>query len=82
MSQELVLEIFTEGGSIIIPIAISVEETTMSITRKGMKSIKPIWNALVSSLSMNAGMTVKRMASAIHGHPTLSEVVMAAARQF
>ena len=32
--------------------------------------------------AMNAGMTVKRMASAIHGHPTLSEVVMAAARQF
>ena len=32
--------------------------------------------------AMNAGMTVKRMASAIHGHPTLSEVVMAAAKQF
>ena len=32
--------------------------------------------------AMNAGMTVKDMAAAIHGHPTLSEVVLAAARQF
>ena len=32
--------------------------------------------------AMNAGMPVTKMASAIHGHPTLSEVVMAAAKQF
>ena len=31
---------------------------------------------------MNAGMPVTKMSSAIHGHPTLSEVVMAAAKQF
>lgn len=32
--------------------------------------------------AMNANMPVTRMAAAIHGHPTLSEVIMAAAKQF
>ena len=32
--------------------------------------------------AMNANMPVTRMAAAIHGHPTLSEVVLAAAKQF
>ena len=32
--------------------------------------------------AMNAKMPVNRMAQAIHGHPTLSEVVLAAAKQF
>ncbi len=32
--------------------------------------------------AMNAGTTVDTIASAIHGHPTLSEVVMATAKQF
>lgn len=33
-------------------------------------------------MAMNAGCTVDRLADSIHGHPTLTEVVMAAARQF
>lgn len=33
-------------------------------------------------MAMNAGATVDRLAHSIHGHPTLTEVVMAAARQF
>lgn len=32
--------------------------------------------------AMNTGVTVDALASAIHGHPTLSEVVMATAKQF
>ncbi len=43
------------GGSIIMPIDISVEATTMSIIRNGRKIRKPIWNAVLSSLMMNAG---------------------------
>ena len=43
------------GGSIIIPIDIRVEETTKSITRKGINSINPIWKARVSSLIIKAG---------------------------
>ena len=31
---------------------------------------------------MNAGATVDLLARSIHGHPTLSEVTLAAARQF
>ncbi len=33
-------------------------------------------------MAMNAGVTINRLAEAIHGHPTLSEVVLTAARQF
>ena len=33
-------------------------------------------------MAMNADATVDQLASSIHGHPTLTEVVMAAARQF
>lgn len=33
-------------------------------------------------MAMNAGCTVDQLAHSIHGHPTLTEVVMAAARQF
>ena len=47
-----------DGGSIIIPIAIRVEEITISMTRKGMKSKNPIWKARVSSLMIKAGITV------------------------
>ena len=32
--------------------------------------------------AMNAGATVDLLSSSIHGHPTLSEVTLAAARQF
>ena len=32
--------------------------------------------------AMNAGATVDLLTSSIHGHPTLSEVTLAAARQF
>ncbi|MBR1803948.1 MAG: dihydrolipoyl dehydrogenase [Muribaculaceae bacterium] len=33
-------------------------------------------------MAMNAGATIDQLAASIHGHPTLTEVVMAAARQF
>ena len=33
-------------------------------------------------MAMNAGATVQQLARSIHGHPTLTEVVLAAARQF
>ena len=47
------------GGSIIIPIAMSVLATTMSMTRNGMKIMNPIWNAVFNSLIAYAGtMTV------------------------
>ena len=50
-------EIIT-GGSIIMPIDISAAETTMSITRNGMKITKPMMNAARSSEIMNAGISV------------------------
>src|SRR4051794_1132249 len=43
------------GGSIIIPIDISVEETTRSMIRNGRKIRKPIWKAVLSSEMMNDG---------------------------
>src|SRR5581483_234093 len=46
------------GGSMIMPIEMSVLATTMSMIRKGMKMKKPIWKAVFSSLMMNAGMSV------------------------
>ena len=46
------------GGSIIIPIDISVDATTISMTRNGIYSKNPIWKPVFSSLSMNAGTTV------------------------
>src|SRR4051794_28072188 len=43
------------GGSIIIPIDISVDETTRSMIRNGRKIRNPIWKAVLSSEMMNAG---------------------------
>src|SRR4051812_10794981 len=43
------------GGSIIMPIDISVALTTRSMTRNGMKMTKPIRNAVLISDRMNAG---------------------------
>src|SRR4051812_18662611 len=43
------------GGSIIIPIDISVEATTRSMIRNGRKIRNPIWNAVLSSEIVNAG---------------------------
>ena len=43
------------GGSMIMPMLISVELTTRSITRNGRKIRKPIWNAVLSSEMMKAG---------------------------
>ena len=43
------------GDSIIMPSDISTLATTMSITRNGMKIMKPIWNAVLSSLVTKAG---------------------------
>ncbi|MNW17969.1 hypothetical protein D3C71_2173460 [compost metagenome] len=43
------------GGSIIIPIAISVLDTTISMIRKGMKIINPIVNAFFISPIAKAG---------------------------
>ena len=47
-------EIIT-GGNIIIPIAIKVLDTTISMTRNGMKIMNPIWKADFSSLIAYAG---------------------------
>ena len=44
------------GGSIIMPIVISVAPTTRSIIRNGRKIRKPIWKAVLSSEMMKAGM--------------------------
>src|SRR3954447_8827582 len=46
-----------DGGSIIIPIDISVEETTRSMIRNGRKIRKPIWNDVLSSEIVNAGIS-------------------------
>ena len=43
------------GGSIIIPIAIRVEATTMSMTRKGMNSRNPMVKAVFNSLMTKEG---------------------------
>src|SRR6185369_14470843 len=43
------------GESIIMPSAIRVEATTMSMMRNGRKIMKPIWNAVLSSLVTKAG---------------------------
>ena len=61
----------TVGGIIIMPIAISVEATRKSITMKGMKTRKPIWKAVRSSLTMNAGMTTRSGRSLICEGETL-----------
>src|SRR6478752_8829368 len=45
------------GGSIIMPIDMSVLETTRSMIRKGRKIKKPIWKAVLSSEMMNAGIS-------------------------
>src|SRR5258708_26823285 len=43
------------GDSIIMPIDISTLATTRSITKNGMKIMKPIWKAVFSSLVMKVG---------------------------
>ena len=43
------------GESIIIPKDIKTEATTISITKKGKKSKKPIWKAVFNSDVINAG---------------------------
>src|SRR6202021_494154 len=43
------------GDSIIMPIDISPLATTRSMTRKGMNTMKPIWNAVFNSLVMKVG---------------------------
>ncbi len=46
------------GGSIIMPSDISAAQTTMSMTRNGMKMTKPMMKAARSSDRMNAGISV------------------------
>lgn len=46
------------GGNIIIPMAIRLEATIISMMRNGTKMRKPISKARRSSLIMNAGMRV------------------------
>ncbi len=48
------------GDSIIMPKDIRMLDTTMSMTRKGMKIMNPIWNADLSSLVTNAGTSTRR----------------------
>ena len=54
------------GDSIIIPIDISTLATTMSITRNGMKTMKPIWNAVLSSLVVGLIVSVLQAATQIN----------------
>jgi hypothetical protein len=44
------------GGSIIMPMLMSVAPTTRSMIRKGRKIRKPIWKAVLSSEIVKAGM--------------------------
>src|SRR3546814_574386 len=53
------------GDSIIMPSASRMLATTMSITRNGRKIRKPIWNAAVSSLTVNAGTTTRKWSAVI-----------------
>ena len=46
------------GGIIIMPSAISAPLTTRSMTRNGMKMMKPMMKACLSSVSTNAGISV------------------------
>ena len=47
------------GDSIIMPSDMRMLDTTMSITRNGMKIMKPIWNADLSSLVTKAGTSTR-----------------------
>ena len=47
----------TTGGSIIMPIDSSADDTTMSMIRNGMKTMNPMRNAVFSSLTMKPGIT-------------------------
>src|SRR5690606_31954133 len=57
------------GESIIMPIAMRILATTMSMIRNGMKIMKPIWNAVFSSEVTNAG---TRMVSGTSSTPARS----------
>ena len=46
------------GDNIIMPIDMRTLETTRSIIRNGMKTRKPIWNAVFNSLTMKLGTTM------------------------
>jgi hypothetical protein len=48
------------GLIIIMPRLISTDETTRSITRNGRNSMKPIWNAVLSSLVTKAGSRIEK----------------------
>ena len=47
------------GDIIIMPIDISTEATTMSMMMKGMKTMKPIWKAVLISEVTKAGMMTR-----------------------
>ena len=47
------------GDSIIMPSDMSTLETTMSMIRKGMKTMKPIWKAVFNSLVTKAGTSTR-----------------------
>ena len=46
------------GGSIIIPMDIRVEDTTISITMNGRYIKNPMINAILNSLIINAGISI------------------------
>ena len=48
-----------------MPSDMRTEETTMSITRNGRNSMKPIWNAVFSSLVTKAGSRIENGTSAL-----------------
>ena len=67
------------GDSIIIPIAMRTLATTMSIIRNGINRINPIWNAVLSSLVTNAGISIQKDTSSGVSYCT-SEIRMNRAR--
>ena len=52
------------GGNITIPILDRTIATTMSMTKNGMTTTRPIWNAVRSSDRTNAGMAMRSGTSA------------------
>src|SRR6202030_1970176 len=70
------------GDNIIMPIDISTLATTRSITRNGMNTMKPIWNAVFSSLVMNVGTNTESGTSSALANCALPESLENSCRSF
>src|SRR5258708_2814000 len=70
------------GDSIIMPIDISTLATTRSITKNGMKIMKPIWKAVFSSLVMKVGTKTDNGTSSALANCGLPESLEKSCRSF